>query len=673
MKLSHLGLVVIALSLVGCGSDNATNSETFIPVSQVPALNHSSVKTEKLKIATQWQFERHVKQGIYLRSQNEYQNLYFGQPEAVDASSEYSTTNVQENGVDESDRVKFDGEHLFIVNEEVPSMIAADVLVHTYSDVRVMHRANDGQMEEVGRIEVPFEQQKINELYLTGSMLAVLASDSSIGLLECFAADCFWPQEQSFSVALFDVNNGSDSTEKVAWQFDGQLIDSRRIDNKIYLVSRYTPQLDGTQYEEKQQEQVNKYNRIMQTSISDIMPKYRDHTGQEQAMVNNNNCLLPVSTQTNDGFDGMVNITVLDIENPTQVDSICINSDIQGIYSAKNALYLYSTRYEFADEQETEQSIIHKFSLNDSLPSYQASGLVDGRFNWHMSNLRFSEHNDDLRVVTTSGHRGPGFNHKLFTLRQENDELRVISQLPNDTFPTLIGKVDENGLVQEDIEAVRYFGERAFIVTFLRIDPLYVIDLSDPFTPNIAGALDVPGYSAYLHPINENLLLGIGQQVNAGQVGGNVNPTIQGAKVSLFDISDSEFPRELNTLVFADAYTPAEYDYRALSVLETSDGTTRFAMPIERWLSESVQDDNDEYTRWFSENSLAMFEVNLNGISPNLLDKGLILAEKDEPNNWSGGGWYDRSLIVSDSIYYIHQGRVWQGIWGQSGSGSGPY
>ena len=106
--------------------------------------------------------------------------------------------------------------------------------------------------------------------------------------------------------------------------------------------------------------------------------------------------------------------------------------------------------------------------------------------------------------------------------------LEIVSQLPNDQEPAPIGKPGEA------LHGVRFMGSRVYVVTFKKIDPLYIIDVATPEQPYIAGEVEIPGFSDYLHPIGENLLLGVGK--DAFDMGSFA--WYQGIKLELFDVSD---------------------------------------------------------------------------------------------------------------------------------------
>ncbi|MFQ3189106.1 MAG: hypothetical protein ACI936_000229, partial [Paraglaciecola sp.] len=255
--------------------------------------------------------------------------------------------------------------------------------------------------------------------------------------------------------------------------------------------------------------------------------------------------------------------------------------------------------------------------------------------------------------------------HKLSVLSQQGSDLSILATLPNDSFPEPIGKPGE------DIFAVRFFGDRGYIVTFERIDPLYVIDLADPNTPRVLGALEIPGFSSYLHPLDNGYLLGVGQQVNVNNIPENGEVTDEpvsqeGMKISLFDVSDPSKPTEVNSIVKPSSYTPVEYDYRALSVLNNN-GNYQFAIPIESWNIPS-----DEFIHiWAPTNSLMLLEVDTTSNNPKLIQRNEVRPDVgDQPY---ASAWEDRSIIHGENVYYIHGNQVWQTTWAEDATVFGPF
>ena len=189
---------------------------------------------------------------------------------------------------------------------------------------------------------------------------------------------------------------------------------------------------------------------------------------------------------------------------------------------------------------------IHQFDISGATTEYVATGSVRG---YLLNQFAMSEHEGDLRVASTTapnwwGGRAPQQESLVSVLHPDNGELE------------LIGEIDGLGK-DERIYSVRFLGDIAYLVTFRQIDPLFTIDLSDPENPELRGELKIPGYSSYLHPLSEGLVLGIGQDATD-------EGRILGSQVSLFDVSDLDNPTRIAKLTLGkDTNSIAEYDHKA--------------------------------------------------------------------------------------------------------------
>jgi len=688
---------LIALSicsiLVGCGSNDDSP----------PELNEMSMALTPLSKNAPTTFEQHIKNGLYIRSSAADIMTLEDSSMVADASPaqsrEFSTTTVQTAGVGEGDRIKYDGEYLFIAknNDYKYTTVSTDDQGLPASDsqtsIRIMKRETNGEIAEIADVPVNNEAHHINSIYLQGSELAVMSDINSYTSQTSangnFMIEPFMATDQQFNLSILDVADPSNSTIKASYTIDGHIIDSRRVGNVIYVVSSYTPSVDGVVYASTDEEKENNYELINSTDISQLLPTYQNADGATLPLVSDETCYIPEEATNKDGFDSLVTLTAIDMASAQPLSSVCVNTQVSGIYATAKSVYLYGTEYQYSiteGVENTETSIIHKFSLDSLAISYEASGTLDGRFNWNMSSLRFSEKAQYLRVVTTSGNRSSGYQHRVNVVAQEGNKLQLIAQLPNESNNKVIGKTNAQGIVDEDIKAVRFYGDNAFIVTFLTTDPLYVIDLSDNTNPNIAGELEIPGYSAYLQPLSDNLLLGIGQNVDDGRVtiledtnsandALTVSPVIEGAKVTLFDVSEIASPREITSIVFENAYTPVEYDYHALTYLPMVDGSFRFALPMERWSITTVIDNEQKVDIWAPENFMSLIEVTSSNSDANLLLKGNIKAKSEagSSDNFNYvSGWDDRAVFHENDIYYVHGNNVWHSVWGNLADVNGP-
>ncbi len=241
------------------------------------------------------------------------------------------------------------------------------------------------------------------------------------------------------------------------------------------------------------------------------------------------------------------------------VGSAGIVSNGETVYASTTSLYLatmpwdwYQPAGDVIERAPTPPpTLIHKFSLGaNGTASYEASGEVPGQL---LNQFSMSEYEGDLRVATTSTN--------WTGAEVSTSAVRVLRPSGNEL--TQIGIVDGLGET-EQIYAVRFLGTQGYVVTFRQTDPLYVIDLSDPTAPTMTGELKIPGYSAYLHPVGDGLLLGVGQ--DATEEG-----RVQGTQLSLFDVRDPANPVRLSTLPIG-GYSEAEWDHHAF-LFWPEDGT----------------------------------------------------------------------------------------------------
>jgi len=690
-------LLSFFLPFVGCGGD--TNTEIPIEnITEVPSFNAMSMALTPLKSVNASEFEQHLKNGVYINSSQQngiLEAVVFDTAAPAIKSgrqSDFSTTITQEVGIDEGDRIKYDGEFMYVTSyQSYQRQTFAEEEPTPLTSVRILKRDAQGDVSEVSNTVVNKDASSINSLYLIKDKLAVLSNVHDFSIYSNTATssittDMFFPMEQNFNLSLLDISDQTAPIIAASYTMDGSIIDSRRVDDILYIVSSFSPFISELPFATTDAEKLDNYKKVFSSNVGDLLPKLTDTQGNNKNLVEPQNCFLPAESTDKDGFNGIVTLTTIDLNQPENISSICINTQISGLYATPTSVYLYGTNYQYEEEKSIETSVIHKFAIAGQNINYIASGTLDGRFNWQLSNLRFSEKGEDLLVVTTKGNPRVGYDHRLNVLSTSGNELKLVAQLPNETFPEKIGKLNEEGIVQEDIKSVRFFENKAFIVTFLNTDPLYVLDLTDKEHLKITGALEIPGYSSYLHPLSDNLLVGIGQNVDPNRItiseGGVVNsdentPIIEGAKISLFDISNMASPTEINSIVYENGYTPVEFNYHALTYLRTTDNKHRFGLPIERWGTETVVDldSGQKMDIWSQDNSLKLIEVTANDSAATMIEKGSIRpAESTKPESVIYiSGTDDRAIFHDNDIYYLHGNSIWKSFWQTSEIVTGPF
>lgn len=652
-----------ALLLGACGGGSGT--DTKVTENKPPEVNQPSGFVGAL-VQDSGKTERYIKNGIYAASLSESDYTAGGEVASPSiGSSPYSTTNTVESGVDEADRIKYDGETFYLAN--YPIWSSAN---QSPADIRVIQRNQDDTLASLPNIPLAQESDNIIGIYLHQKRLVAISSTMPVYPIDFLSIAPWEPAEQQFSIQFFNVSDPHNALAENLLTFDGSLLSTRRIDNQLYVASSYVPYIDGLQsYAATDEEKLANYQNVIGVSSDDVMPRV-DINGQSMAMNLMAECYVPEAATEDDGFAQILTVTRINIDDPTDQQSICMSVQAYMLYMSEQSMYL-------ASSIEGQQTAFHKISLENM--SYQASGAVDGVLSWRSDPLfKVDESDGYLRVVTTDNSVSPAV-HQLTVLAQSGNELTTIASLPNENQPQGIGKPGE------DIYAVRFIDEQAYIVTFERIDPLYIIDLSDNTAPFIAGSLEIPGFSSYLHPLKNGLLLGVGQQVQLDDLPSNGDATLNknnpqvmlspppvepnGMKVSLFDIRDLANPIELTSIIAADAFTPVEFNYKALSVLE-ADGYYRFAFPVEKLNSSIAVSSNDNVVD-VPQNSLMLFAVETKDVSPELEWLGNVKADNDSAEYIFSGE--DRSVIQGEYVYYFRGNQVWQALWANSSTVSGPF
>jgi uncharacterized secreted protein with C-terminal beta-propeller domain len=229
---------------------------------------------------------------------------------------------------------------------------------------------------------------------------------------------------------------------------------------------------------------------------------------------------------------------------------------------------------EIMPRSQDVQTELHAFKLDGLSTTYVGSGHVDGtvRDRWSLD-----EHDGKLRVAWTRDRSGTITDRNGETRQHTRNGITVFSERDGALVPT--GSIGDLG-VDENIQSVRWFDDLAVLVTFRQMDPLYTIDLSDQDHPRKIGALKIPGYSGYLHPIGDDLLLGLG--VDATTEGRNL-----GSQAAVFDIGDLADPRRVSTEQFGEQSSlPALDDPRGFTWLP--DGRTGLTT-VASWTSDRAR------------------------------------------------------------------------------------
>jgi uncharacterized secreted protein with C-terminal beta-propeller domain len=402
-------------------------------------------------------------------------------------SLDYSTTNIQVEGVDEPDIVKTDGEHLYVVSNGEVAVLKA-------------YPGEDAQI--LSRISV---EHYVSEIFVSGSRLILFER----------------PPLGGFNVHIFDISSRSSPAYVTNVSISGRLVDSRMIDEFVYVIAS-----QGVKYYA-----MGEYT-VRLPAISSGNSTYTVEPGDI--------CFF------DEPAPSFVYTTIVSISIDTEEVSygVFLTDSAGEVYVSQKNVYLASLYYSywFGDPENgrSEATTVHKISIQGDVIEYVARGEVPGRINDQFS---MDEHEGYFRIASTEGYLGrmtSDSNNHVFVL---NQNLVIVGRL-------------ENLAPGEKIYSSRFMGDRCYLVTFKKVDPFFVIDLSIATSPKVLGKLKIPGYSDYLHPYDENHIIGLGKETVEAEDGDFA--WYQGVKLSLFDVTDVTNPVELSKYVIGDRGTTSE-------------------------------------------------------------------------------------------------------------------
>lgn len=428
----------------------------------------------------------------------------------------HSDTNVRTEGVGEGDIVKTDGRYLYIMSMD---------------QVQILNIESE-EMKEVGTISMD-QTDYLIEIYLKDDKLVCVYARTtdktdSQGVI----------RSVPYTVAeTFDVSDPANPKSLGEMSQSGSFHTMRVSGDYMYLLSTFYADVTG-----------------LQDDISSYVPEVQGK------LIESNYILLP---QQEKGRVYTV-VTSFSLKDPTkQTDHLAFFGDGSQCYVSQNNIYVYDTIYD-AKVSRVTQTEIRKVSYKDGKLDGTGHAVIDGVIN---DSFSIDEYDGFLRVVTTIRENDDtsGGVNPLLRIDSASDASSQVEDSSNalyilDQDLKEIGKL-ENLAEGEKVYSARFMGDTCYFVTYKQVDPLFSVDLSDPKKPRVLGELKIPGFSDYLHPYGEGLLLGIGMDVEED------GATVNGVKLSMFDISDPKNVEEVHKTVLEECYsTDVSYNYRAAFV-----------------------------------------------------------------------------------------------------------
>ena len=571
-------------------------------------------------------------------------------PVAKDSSSlDYSETNVQVEGVDELDIIKTDGDFIYTSSNKDVFIIDA-------------YPARDAEI--VSSLNL---KNTVSGLFIYDDLLVVSGRVDDIEEFESLGLSS---RNALTFLNIYDVSDRENPVLLEEFRFDGSYFNARLFEGVVYLSTNYNPfnrphplpiivqggvsrtmpvsdiYLFDTDYSNPSFVSVHSINLVTQENVDS---KIFTLDGSNHLYMSYDNIYLTFQERTN-RYELQQEFTIdkvtpmLPSEDRDLIDRInSVDDDILNKFEKQSKIMRVIHNYiSYLDQAEQddlreeiellvkeelkrreylEHTIIHKIGVNDGELEFKASNKVPG---YIYGQFALDEHEGILRVATTIRQgmhvtdEYPGFDWQ-----SRSPSVNNVYTLDEDM--NLLGKL-EGSAPTESIYSARYVDDRLYMVTFRQIDPFFVIDLSDPENPEDLGELKITGYSRYLHPFDENTIIGLGRE-------GTETGRIQGIKISLFDVSDVENPDEIVTYVSDDVRSSsgAEWEHKAFLFSKEKE---LLVIPAQ---NHDWQNPENNYA------GALVFKINKEEISP----RGIITHSQGSAMR----GGVERSLYIEDELY----------------------
>lgn len=506
---------------------------------------------------------------------------------------EYSTTNVQVAGVDEADTVKTDGTYLYIISGNNVTILKA----YPPSEAQIVSRITLNDTYNL-------------EIYVNGNKLAIIGSRNIYTLLRTESPEAtiypsyYYPPEAFIKV--YDIADRMNPVLTRDITVNGTLGGSRMIGNYVYLAttqSAISPTSNQTNLE------VTLPKITENSTTTEIQPTEISYIGVPDVAYY---------------FTTIIAINIInDAQAPTHVTFLAGSSST--MYVSLENMYLtvpdtnWITTPTLDIVEYKEETLIFRIKLDQDKVTLEAEGTVPG---FPVDQFSMDEYNGHFRIATTSGW-GNDTRNGVYVLSMTLD---VVGKLP------ILDLEDP----RERIMSARFIADRAYLVTFLQRDPFYVIDLTNPTDPKVLGFLKIPGFSGYLHPYDEDHVIGIGYQDNK-------------VKLSLYDVTDVAAPTELSRYIVPGdySYSTAVNDHKAFLFDKAKQ---LLAIPVSTTIYAWI---NGTYGKsWQGE---YVFNIDL---TSGFTLRGNITHQDNSGQQYDGSYWIKRALYIDDVLYTVSDKMV---------------
>lgn len=593
-----------------------------------------------------------------------------GSPIADDVNSnsgnDYSATNVQVKNVDEPDYLKTDGKYIYIGTQNTISII----------DAYPPESAN-----VILRFALDVDPQNIENMFLNDDRLVLMYHGSSES--QAISEFDFRPYpiyNSKTIISILDVSNKKNPMVISTHEIDGNYYNSRMIGDIVYVISTTSADYSNLivptimtkdtvlypdVYRFPNPEPNYNFNTVTAVDVSGklinsetFMMGYSNsiYVSEDNLYITYEKNIAPVDyeqMQKERFFDVVVPLLPKDaqnkiklIQNDSTIDSRekwrQVSSILQDTYNSlskeeKDKLFSKiqdgMIEYDSKWQNDTRRTVIHKIALDEGNLQYVANNDIPG---YPLNQFSMDEHSGFFRIATTSESFGPRETIRSNNVYVLDDSLKIVGKL-------------EKIAPEERIYSARFMGDKLYLVTFKQVDPFFVIDLSTN-TPKILGELKIPGFSNYLQPYDENIIIGIGRDTKENSWGGVEQ---KGVKISMFDVSDFNNPKETDTIVIGSTgtYSEATDSHKAL-LLDKGKGI--LSIPIKTDIASIMPQNkiaNEDYDKqWYG---FYVYSLDSSGFE----EKGQI-QHYTWQYNYGSQYMPPRSFYINDSLYTVMDGSM---------------
>jgi uncharacterized secreted protein with C-terminal beta-propeller domain len=552
--------------------------------------------------------------------------------------TDYLTTNIQVENVDEADVVKTDGEYIYSISE---------------SNVVISKTDKEGKVEIISTIRDTAIPQ---DILINKNKLVVISYVSYNGgnnSFESFSPSRYYDSNNT-KVEIYDITNKAlpKSIKKI--NLDKGYYTSRMINDKIYVLT--------TGY-------INKYN----DSDDEIIPYYTIDGTKTKFDLGK---IRYIKDEVSNKFS---TIATIDLSNlNTGVDISGYLMGIDNAYISEKNLYIAFEKYEFANINNTKEEIFQLFTLK-GIPGYLKELLYGNNNGYNYNNyyttiVKFKFTDTGIEYVANAKEIGKTLNQ--FSMDEYNGNLRVSLTENSNSNKVVVYSSDmkktgslENIAPGEKIYSTRFIKDRAYLVTYKTMDPLFVIDMSNVSSPKILGELKIPGYSTYLHPYDENHIIGIGNEtkevIKRDDFGKVISQRayITGMKMAVFDVTDVRNPKEMFVQKIGDSYTYSSILKNHKALLFSKEKQL-IAIPINNYKEEisltktdniqTIINNTDRITQKSLANGYIVYNINL---TDGFKQKGIITHNTTDKYGkyWYSGSNDVRGIYINDILYTISE------------------